>query len=144
MALTALAGPVSNLLSAIVFAVLYGVSDLVFVLNITNGWITNEALLTLMQYINVFFYYGVSLNVTLAVFNLLPIPPLDGSRIVSAFLPPMVAYKYMKYERYISLALMALLILTPLSDLIHMVTGAVTVVFLLIAELPFWIAGFFI
>ena len=139
MALTALSGPVSNFLAAILFALLYGVGELVFVMTVGKGLVTNITLITLMQYFNTFLYYGISLNVTLAVFNLIPIPPLDGSRIVSAFLPPMVAYKYLKYERYISLVLMALLILTPLSDLIHMVTGAVTLVFLIISKLPAFI-----
>ncbi|PKM93061.1 MAG: site-2 protease family protein [Elusimicrobia bacterium HGW-Elusimicrobia-4] len=45
-------------------------------------------------------YINVQINLVLGVFNLVPIPPLDGSRIVSAFLPTQIAYKYNQLERY--------------------------------------------
>jgi len=137
MALTALAGPVSNLLAATVFSVLYGMVQTGFVLLMDKGLITTAAVLKFFELFTIFLYYGISLNVTLAVFNLIPIPPLDGSRIICAFLPPMVAYKYMKYERVISIVLMVLLLLTPLSDLIGLVTGFVTALFMFIPELFF-------
>lgn len=44
--------------------------------------------------------YGVLINVLLAVFNLLPVPPLDGSKIVAQFLPPKMAWQYMRIERW--------------------------------------------
>ena len=57
----------------------------------------------------------------LAVFNLFPIPPLDGSKILAAVLPDKIYYKYMMYERYIMIALMILLFTgvldTPISFL---------------------------
>jgi Zn-dependent protease len=46
---------------------------------------------------------GVAMNVILAIFNLIPIPPFDGSRIFYAFLPPKWYFGVMKYERYIML-----------------------------------------
>ena len=51
------------------------------------------------------------LNINLAVFNLIPIPPLDGSRIVTAVLPANLYYKIMQYERYIILAVFLILFL---------------------------------
>ena len=61
------------------------------------------------------------LNINLAVFNLIPIPPLDGSRIVTAVLPANLYYKIMQYERYIILAVFLILFLgwldAPLSFL---------------------------
>ena len=77
----------------------------------------------LFEHFNIFIYYGITLNVTLAVFNLLPIPPLDGSRIISAFLPAKVAYKYLKYERIISIILMVLLLVGVLSPVIRIATN---------------------
>ena len=125
MALTALAGPVSNLLAALVFSVLYGIALLGLNIFAAKVGFSNETAAMLAEHFLIFLYYGVSLNVTLAVFNLLPIPPLDGSRIVSAFLPPKLAYKYLKYERIISIVLMVLLLVGVLSPVISIATDLI-------------------
>ena len=54
-------------------------------------------------------YMGVTLNISLAIFNLLPFPPFDGSRIFYVFLPPKWYFAVMKYERYIMLGFFVLL-----------------------------------
>ena len=58
-----------------------------------------------------FLYYMVAMNLSLAVFNLLPVPPFDGSRIALLFLPQRLYFRAMKYERYIMLAVLALMFL---------------------------------
>lgn len=140
MALTALAGPVSNLLAAAVFAVIYGLGVFLLNLALIKGLIQSATLFTFLRYVTYFLYYGVSLNVTLAVFNLIPIPPLDGSRIICAFLPPKAAFGYMKYERFLSLGLLALLFISPVSNLLHEVMRHVTDLFLLLSQLTVNIA----
>ena len=55
--------------------------------------------------------YGIMINIVLMILNLLPIPPLDGSKIVSAFLTPSMAYKYNSYERYGFMILIVLIII---------------------------------
>lgn len=97
MALISLAGPLSNLIMAFISVfIFYAVS--VF----DNGS-------TVMYAIMYFFYFAASVNVTLAVFNLLPIPPLDGAKILGAVLPDRIYFKYMQYERYVMIALFVLL-----------------------------------
>ena len=70
-----------------------------------------------------FLYYMVAMNLSLAVFNLLPVPPFDGSRIALLFLPQRLYFRAMKYERYIMLAVLALVFLglldAPLSWLVN-------------------------
>ena len=58
-------------------------------------------------YLAYFLQYMVLMNVSLAVFNFIPVPPLDGSRILLVVLPQRVYFGLMKYERYIMLALLA-------------------------------------
>ena len=55
----------------------------------------------------------VAMNLSLGVFNLLPVPPFDGSRIALLFLPQRLYFKAMKYERYIMLTVLALVIFGP-------------------------------
>ena len=144
MALTALAGPVSNLIAAAVFALLYGLGVFFFNFAALKGLFTSTSVFTLAQYFTYFLYYGISLNVTLAVFNLIPIPPLDGSRIICAFLPPAAAQKYMKYERFLSIGLLALLFIPSVSNLFHKAMSHVIDLFLLLSQLAFNIADLII
>ena len=107
MALTAAAGPLSNLVLAIIFATLYG-SSLKFLLRVS---FPNEATLILAEAFLSLLYAGVSLNVSLMIFNLIPVPPFDGSRIFLSFLPPKYYWKIMQYERYIYMAFLILLVI---------------------------------
>ncbi|MBG0790800.1 MAG: site-2 protease family protein [Desulfovibrionaceae bacterium] len=56
-------------------------------------------------------YFGVFVNLILGAFNLLPIPPLDGSNVVAYFLPPRAAYKYMSMSRYGFIVLIGIILL---------------------------------
>ena len=103
MALTALAGPVSNLIVALISMLIF--YTITFFTQL-NGFFT---------YIGLLFLYVASINISLAVFNLIPIPPLDGSRLLSAFLPNRIYYKLMSFERYFFLIIM-LLIFTGFLD----------------------------
>ena len=84
MALTAIAGPATNLLVAAVFALILKQSWLVPA-DSFNYWL---------------FFFGAMLNIVLVAFNLLPVPPLDGSRVVTWLLPRELAYKWASLERY--------------------------------------------
>ncbi len=97
MALCALAGPLSNIAMAIVAVAIFRVC--VFSV---NGWLVSF-LWDLL--INVF----ASVNISLAVFNLLPIPPLDGSKIFGFFLPDKWIYTMERYSRQISMVMLLLL-----------------------------------
>ena len=104
MALTGMAGPVSNLLLAVGFALV-----LKLVIYIFNFVPETAFTADLLYWTWVFLSLGVQLNVTLMVFNLLPIPPLDGSRLLFAFLPTKAYFKMMQYERYIYIVFLILL-----------------------------------
>lgn len=103
MALTSLAGPLSNVLFAlvlmVVFKLLYGYAPALRHYDFVG---------TLLDIVGMM----ISINMSLAVFNLLPIPPLDGSKIYTAVLPDKYYFQLMRYERYIALALMALILFT--------------------------------
>ena len=123
MAISAIAGPISNLLLALVFTVLFKLFSLAY----SNPAIDDALFLsTPWRLLGVFLYYGIRLNVMFAVFNLLPIPPFDGSRLVLAVLPSHIYFKIQKYERYIMLVLIILLFTgilnVPLSFCIEKIT----------------------
>jgi len=114
MAISALAGPVSNLLLAVVFALLLKLYYSFFIFSVPS----NAA-----YFIYLFLILGIRLNITLAVFNLIPIPPLDGSRIMLLFLPTNTYFKIMRYERYLSIALMIALAFGLLDTPINVVSN---------------------
>ncbi len=99
MALTALAGPVSNVLLALIALIL---KVPVVHLFYRHNWL-------ILEYIWLFLEYTILLSAGLAVFNLFPIPPLDGSKVLFALLPDKWYNKLMRYERWGMLLLAALL-----------------------------------
>ena len=96
MAISAAAGPVCNLLLAYLGMILYKLC-----------WylISNQMIWGITT---AFLWVFISLNISLAVFNMLPIPPFDGSRIFLTFLPTKYYFQVMKYERYIMFAMLIL------------------------------------
>jgi Zn-dependent protease len=123
IALTSIAGPISNLLLAFIFVIILRFSYAPLMSKIyTSAMIAGDLSSRLAYYIWVFLGIAIRLNITLAVFNLLPIPPLDGSKILYMFLPPKVYFKIAPYERYISLIFMLLLVTGVMSPLLATVT----------------------
>lgn len=121
MALIALAGPLSNLIIGFLSVM---VRYIILVAASKHGGEMTTAIFAL----NVFFQYSAIININLAVFNLIPIPPLDGSRILFAILPSKFYFGIMKYERYIMAAMFLLLLTgvltTPLSYLSNLIYNA--------------------
>lgn len=103
MAITAAAGPLSNILLAAISMLLYKV-----VYYVTPATVVWNLLFEVL-------WYMIIINIGLAVFNLLPIPPFDGSRIATLFLPQRAYFKLMKYERYMFMAVFVLLFLGVLN-----------------------------
>ena len=96
MVWVALAGPVSNLLMAVGWALLVRIGVLIGV----------EAISLPLIYSGI---AGISINLVLALINLLPIPPLDGSRVLTGILPSAWAWQYNRLERFGFLILLVLL-----------------------------------
>ena len=129
MAITALAGPVSNLIMGFLAML---VLRLVSFIPMT---------LVVWQAISFFFTTLASINISLAVFNLLPCPPLDGSRIVSYFLPDKWNFKIQQYERYIWIGLMVLLVVGVLDWPLAFLGNKVTNGLWWLVNLPFKALG---
>lgn len=103
-----LAGPGANFVLALVMALLYRTlpfwTSLFYPLWGPLGLKFAKGLSTML-------FLGVQINVGLALFNLLPVPPLDGSRILAGALPPRLAYTYLRYE-YLGFIFLLVLVFT--------------------------------
>ena len=129
MAITALAGPVSNLLAALVGAFLVA---LMASFAPYNGF---------TQFLYNVFYYYVVVNISLAVFNLIPMPPLDGSRIVAAFLSSRALYTYYRYQNVFVMAMFLLMFSGALSGPLYTAQSFFARIIFSLAEAPFRLFG---
>lgn len=105
MAIVAVAGPLANLAMALLFA-----------LPIRLGFVTpdyGDVIPTLWQFLEV----GLSINLLLLAFNLLPIPPLDGFTILQGLLPPDLAYQLDGMRQYGTFILLGVIVILPLVGL---------------------------
>ena len=127
MAITALAGPVSNLILAAVAMMLYAVAEFY------TYYLQSE----FFSYVSLFFLYTTLISIGLAVFNFLPVPPLDGSKILFSVLPDAWYLKLMRYERYGSFVLMGLLLLGVLDGPLNALRSAVVDVLSALCLWPF-------
>lgn len=98
MALVALAGPGANLLMALIWAV---------IARLGLEWQYSSGFATAMLWMG---EAGISINLLLMLLNLIPIPPLDGSRVITSLLSPRLAWKYSRLEPYGFIILLALLV----------------------------------
>ena len=127
MAITAFAGPLANLIVAFICIFLQNLFIFIFA----------QTFIVAIYYVALFFFYIAYINISLAVFNLIPVPPLDGSKILAIILPDRIYYNLMQYERYIYFAVLLLILSGALDGPISTVSNNIYDAFDLIANLPF-------
>ena len=125
MALVSLAGPFSNLVLAFIM------NFFAYMVEYFGGSST------FVDIIYTFFFYGAYINIVLAAFNLLPIPPLDGSKVLAAVLPSRAYYKYMTYERYAMIVLIVILFTGILDKVLGVIASALMAFISIIPSLIF-------
>ena len=126
MALTAIAGPVSNLIMGFICIFLASA--------VGNLGVASSTMFYAIYY---FLTFAGVVNVNLAVFNLLPIPPLDGSRILQLLIPAKYYYKFLQYERYIVIVVFILIMTGVLSTPLSYISTLIINFFSRIAGLIF-------
>ena len=131
MAITALAGPLANFLLS--FAALF-VGRFVWARGV-NSEAGVYVLLALM--------YVAVLSLGLGLFNLIPISPLDGSKILLSFLPDQICYTVLRYERYVALALLLLAWLGVFSGPLNFLMGHVMRWMCVVSGFPYELMAYF-
>ena len=150
MAISAAAGPISNLCLAVIFTILLRLV-LIPLNSIAEGlyltWNNNQVYwihdslrenptFVFLSLLAALLYLGIGLNLNLMFFNLIPLPPLDGSRIAYIFLPTDIYFKIMQYERYIMIAFIVLLATGIITLPLAALTGGLTDVLYKITGMP--------
>ncbi len=97
-ALVSIAGPLANFLMAFIGA---------FILVLMGKFLFNPTGI-ISEFVTYSLQRFIILNISLMVFNLIPIPPLDGSKVVGMFLPDRIYYRVLEYERYCMIIIMVL------------------------------------
>ena len=129
MALTAIAGPISNLILGVISSILYVIAGIVYFKAAGN---VSENVLLVLDIVWVLFYISAFLNFALMAFNLIPVPPFDGSRFFYYFLPQKWYFGVMKYERTIMIVVLVGFLalsrmgLSPISYVANFLFNAIT------------------
>ncbi|MBQ2881756.1 MAG: site-2 protease family protein [Clostridia bacterium] len=132
MVVTSAAGPLMNFLICFVGMLISVVLSLVQIINGENF---------ILQNLSMMFEYIYMLNMSFAVFNLIPLPPLDGSKIVAGFLPLKWQRKYLGLERYSIFIFLALILLL---DTIDFLTPVQIALFGFFSDIIFRLIGLFL
>ena len=117
MALVALAGPFSNFIQAFIYILISAIFSIVMF----------ETGIHALGYICTFFTFAALINIRLGVFNMIPIPPLDGSRLLYAFLPSKALLWFQRYEQYFMWGLLGVFLVFNLLNI--NIIGKVTLFF---------------
>lgn len=142
MALTAAAGPISNLLLALSFGIAFYILLYSGDQKLLYMWTGYENASGWRYYLSDFFYICMILNAGLAVFNLIPVSPLDGSKILAIVLPEKSYAQLMRYERYGFFILTALLFTGLLDKPLNLLrTGVLNGIYAVAAPIAKAVAG---
>lgn len=109
--LVSLAGPLSNLVLSFFSMLVWGV--IVKLVSVGVIPVQTDIAVRILMTAETFFLTLIIVNISLAVFNMIPVPPLDGSRLISSFIPEESYYRFARFEQYIGLAFLALVVFLP-------------------------------
>ncbi len=135
MAITALAGPAANIITATVSMLFVNLVVMLGGLVVTFDTIYYDQIIWV--YLYWFFAYIAEINVYLAVFNMIPIPPFDGSRILFSVLPDKYYWRAMQHERLLMVILLVIIASGVLSAPLNMASNAVYSFIENVTALPF-------